>query len=100
MNDWTQDPLVMVAIREFESARDSWLQIAPDDGILRTDASLEQDVAFARMRVTDRAYVWARDNAISRVTWNTSVPEPGYRRPQEVDRAELTSPAVVGLDSL
>jgi hypothetical protein len=89
MSDWTQDPLVIIAIRAFESARDDWLQVAPDDGILRTDASAEQDIAFARMRATDRAYVWARDNAIGRATWDTGVPELASRWPQEERRVEL-----------
>jgi hypothetical protein len=99
MSDWTQDPKVITAIREFESARDDWLRVAPDDGILRTDASPMQDIAFSRMRTADRAYVWARDNAIGQATWNSSDSEPASRWPQEVNSAELTSPAAVGFSS-
>jgi hypothetical protein len=69
MKDWTQDPQVIVAIRDYDVARANWLQVAPDDGLHRADASVEQDAAFARMRATDRAYLWARDSAIERAMW-------------------------------
>ncbi len=66
MGDWNQDPLVIAAIREFDAARARWSQIAPADGILRTCATTEQQIAFARMQSADSAYVWARDIAIHR----------------------------------
>jgi hypothetical protein len=50
MGDWNQDPPVIAAIREFDAARARWLRIAPADGILRTCATAEQQIAFARMQ--------------------------------------------------
>ena len=70
MNDWTKDSQVIEAGKRFDESRARWLKIAPVDGLLRTDATEDQEIAFIEMRSADRAYEWARDAAIHRVMLN------------------------------
>jgi hypothetical protein len=102
MGDWTQDPPVVTAIREFEAAHARWLKVAPADGILRTSASIEQQTAFDRMHTADRAYVWARDTAIHRVTRDFSYDEPYLRWPavNKINLAKSGSHATARLSRL
>jgi hypothetical protein len=88
MGDWTQDPPVITAIRDFEIAQARWRQVAPADGFLSTSANFAQRTAFAQMRSADRAYVWARDIAIHRVRLDFSYDEPQFRWPTE-DKVNL-----------
>jgi hypothetical protein len=83
VGDWTQDLPVISAIREFDVAHARWLKVAPADGILRTSASIAQQTAFEQMRTADRAYIWARDLAIHRVSLDFSHEEPWLRWPTQ-----------------
>jgi hypothetical protein len=70
MDDWTQDLQVIAATREYDWRRAQWVKIVHADGLLRGGCSEEQDIAFIRMRASDRAYEWARDDAIHNVMSN------------------------------
>jgi hypothetical protein len=69
VRDWTQNPHVIGAIRDYEFARFSWLEVA-DIGLLTEDASCEQAAAFEKMQAADRAYVQARDDALDRPSFD------------------------------
>jgi hypothetical protein len=66
MNTWPNDPRVVNAVADFESARQAWLdaKAAASDGTGLSSAL--QEAAYFRMRAADRAYLWTRDAAIVR----------------------------------
>jgi hypothetical protein len=66
MSDWTHDPLVISAVKTFNTAHTAWMHVRPDPGIVDVAPSPEHVAIYLRMRAADRAYEMARDDAIDR----------------------------------
>jgi hypothetical protein len=98
MDDWTQDPRILYAVKTYNTAYAAWLQVGVAGETARLDSPPKTVAIYLRLRAADRAYVYARDAAIAQATVNKlddmfpkAVSGEGAGPPHEAKQAALTT---------